>query len=271
MPKEHHTLVSSFGDGGGSDHVQKTYRASWFSLYRDAWWWGCEDPQQTSARPVRWPPHREAGVRQSRHQADEDGIAEPGRKRKSPGPADWWTWQLQYWLTALDTERSTVSSWVLTSRQQNTVTPFSWLGLLLTLQLSATTVKCVKPARRLMMMATMIGWTIVKLKAKRTSSVRQQLNAMEMEGAVIMFKISIELHGFRYTEMPGDGDAKTHSRLLQDPCDGRPIEKLECVNHVTMWMGTVPRNLVEKGKAQGQPTGGRENYNTGSRLWTQNS
>ena len=90
-------------------------------------------------------------------------------------------------------------------------------------------------------------------------------------GAVIMFKRSIELHGFRYTEMLGDGDAKTHSRLLQDPYDGRPIEKLECVNHVTMRMGTAPRNLVEKGKVQGQPTGGRGNYSTGSRLWTQNS
>ena len=89
----------------GSDHVQKIYRASWFSLYRDAWWWGCEDPQQTSARPMRWPPHREAGVRQPRHHADGDGTAEPGRKRKSPGPTDWWTWKLQYWLTALDTEQ----------------------------------------------------------------------------------------------------------------------------------------------------------------------
>ena len=91
----------------GSDHVQKIYRASWFSLYRDAWWWGCEDPQQTSARPMRWPPHREAGVRQPSHHADEDGTAEPGRKRKIPGPTDlWtWTWKLQYWLTALDTEQ----------------------------------------------------------------------------------------------------------------------------------------------------------------------
>ena len=94
---------------------------------------------------------------------------------------------------------------------------------------------------------------------------------MEMEGAEIMFRRFIELHGFPYTEMPGGGDAKTRSRLLQDPYDGRPIEKLECVNHVTMRMGTALRNLVEKGKAQGQPTGGRENYNTGSQLWTQNS
>ncbi|KAL8585901.1 hypothetical protein ACOMHN_019316 [Nucella lapillus] len=44
--------------------------------------------------------------------------------------------------------------------------------------------------------------------------------------------------------MLGDGDAKTHSRLLQ--YDGRPIEKLECVNHVTKRMGTALRNLVKK-------------------------
>ena len=76
------------------------------------------------------------------------------------------------------------------------------------------------------------------------------------------FNISVgsggQLHGFRYTEMLGDGDAKTHSRLLQeDLYDGRPIEKLECVNHVTKRMGTALRNLVEKGKAMGEPIGGR--------------
>ena len=72
--------------------------------------------------------------------------------------------------------------------------------------------------------------------------------------------------------MLGGGDAKTHTRLLQeDSYDGRSIEKLECVNHVTMQMGTALRNLVEKGKAQGEPTGGRGNYNIGSQLWTQNS
>ena len=107
-------------------------------------------------------------------------------------------------------------------------------------------------------------------QAKCQKNITRWSAASEMQGAVIMFKRPIELHGFRYTEMPGDGDAKTHSRLLQDPCDGRPIEKLECVDHVTKRMRTALRNLVEKGKAQGQPTGGRGNYNTGSQLWTQN-
>ena len=38
-------------------------------------------------------------------------------------------------------------------------------------------------------------------------------NAMEMEGAVILFQRSIQLHRFRYTSMLGDGDSKTHTKL----------------------------------------------------------
>ncbi|KAL8563508.1 hypothetical protein ACOMHN_066175 [Nucella lapillus] len=88
-------------------------------------------------------------------------------------------------------------------------------------------------------------------RQKHQSQCQKNINcsagAMEMEGALILFKRSVQLHGFRYTEMLGDGDAKTHSRLLQeDPYDGRPIEKLECVNHVTKRMGTALRNLVKK-------------------------
>ncbi|KAK7473611.1 hypothetical protein BaRGS_00035158 [Batillaria attramentaria] len=81
--------------------------------------------------------------------------------------------------------------------------------------------------------------------------------AMEMEGAVILFQRSEE-RGFRYTEMLGDGDTKPHAKLLEeDVYNGRPIEKIECVNHVTKRLGTALRTLVEKRKAQGQPIGGR--------------
>lgn len=81
--------------------------------------------------------------------------------------------------------------------------------------------------------------------------------AMEMEGAVILFSRSEE-KGFRYTQMLGDGDAKTHAKLLEeDVYDGRPIEQIECVNHVTKRLGTALRTLVEKQKAQGQPIGGK--------------
>ena len=81
---------------------------------------------------------------------------------------------------------------------------------------------------------------------------------MEMEGAVIIFRRSIQLQGFRYSQMLGDGDAKTYARVCEDdPYDGRPTEKLECVNHVTKRIGTALRNLVQNKKAQGQPIGGK--------------
>ncbi|KAL8610608.1 hypothetical protein ACOMHN_006327 [Nucella lapillus] len=87
------------------------------------------------------------------------------------------------------------------------------------------------------------------IKVSTRKNINFSAGAIEMEGALILFKRSVQLHGFRYTEMLGDGDAKTHSRLLQeDPYDGRPIEKLECVNHVTKRMGTALRNLVKKKK-----------------------
>ncbi|XP_076439059.1 uncharacterized protein LOC143277962 [Babylonia areolata] len=85
-------------------------------------------------------------------------------------------------------------------------------------------------------------------------------NAMEMEGAVKIFQRSVELHGFRYTEMLGDGDAKTYKRLLEaDPYGGYPIQKIECINHVTKRMGTALRALVQKQKSMSQPIGGRGN------------
>lgn len=82
--------------------------------------------------------------------------------------------------------------------------------------------------------------------------------AMESEGAVILFKRSVDLHGFRYTSMLGDGDAKTHSRLVaDDPYGGHQIDKLECINHVTKRKATALRNLVAKMRAQGEPIGGK--------------
>ena len=58
--------------------------------------------------------------------------------------------------------------------------------------------------------------------------------SMEVEGTCILFCRSVQRHKFRYTQTLGDGDAKTHMRLLQvDPYEGRPILKLECVNHMS--------------------------------------
>ena len=57
--------------------------------------------------------------------------------------------------------------------------------------------------------------------------------------------------------MLGDGDAKTHAKIIEnDPYSGIVMEKIEWVNHVTKWMGTVLRTLVEKRKAQKLPIGG---------------
>ena len=81
--------------------------------------------------------------------------------------------------------------------------------------------------------------------------------AMESEGASIAFGRSVQLHNFGYMNMLGDGDARTFARLLQDaPCGAdNPIEKIECVNHVTKRLETALRNLVEKKKAQKEPVG----------------
>ena len=82
--------------------------------------------------------------------------------------------------------------------------------------------------------------------------------AMETKAAVIMFSRSPELHSMRYTTMLSDGDAKAFSAVTsEDPYNGVPIEKEECVNHVTKRMGAALRTLLEKAKAQGKPLGGR--------------
>ena len=82
--------------------------------------------------------------------------------------------------------------------------------------------------------------------------------AMEVEGALILFSRSVDKHKLRYTQMLGDGDAKTHARIeAGDPFEGRPVLKLECVNHVAKRLGTGLRDLKAKLGAQGQSIGGR--------------
>ena len=57
--------------------------------------------------------------------------------------------------------------------------------------------------------------------------------------------------------MLGDGDAKSHAKLLEDdPYNGTLVTNMECVNHVTKRMGTALRTLVEKRKAQKLSIGG---------------
>ena len=82
--------------------------------------------------------------------------------------------------------------------------------------------------------------------------------AMEVEGACILFCRSVEKNKLRYTKMLGDGDAKTHARIeAVDPYEGRPILKLECVNHVAKRLGSALRDLKARRSAQNRPIGGR--------------
>ena len=82
--------------------------------------------------------------------------------------------------------------------------------------------------------------------------------AMESEGAVILFQRSLELFKFRYTSLMGDGDAKTHLRVLQaDPYDGRDIKRLQCTNHVAKSMGTALRKLVAAHKGTDESISGK--------------
>lgn len=77
-------------------------------------------------------------------------------------------------------------------------------------------------------------------KDKCQKNIHCTSGAMEMKGAVILFKRSVDLHGFRYTNMIGDGDAKTYAELTKEnPYPGKTIEKIECVNHITKRMGTA--------------------------------
>ena len=74
----------------------------------------------------------------------------------------------------------------------------------------------------------------------------QSSGAMELEGAKLMWKRSIEKYKMRYTVFIGDGDTNTYDGLCQSkPYDDIKIEKIECINHVNKRMGTDLRNLVQ--------------------------
>ncbi|KAL8568972.1 hypothetical protein ACOMHN_017143 [Nucella lapillus] len=65
-------------------------------------------------------------------------------------------------------------------------------------------------------------------RSKCQKNIHCSSGAMEMEGAMKIFERSVDLHGFRYTEMLGDGDAKTYKRVIEaDPYESYPIEKLD--------------------------------------------
>ena len=82
--------------------------------------------------------------------------------------------------------------------------------------------------------------------------------AMEAAIAEKLWKRSIETHRFRYTTLLSDGDAKTfmHLKDMNVYGDKFPIDKEECVNHVSKRLGTALRKQVTSSKAQGVTLGG---------------
>ena len=81
---------------------------------------------------------------------------------------------------------------------------------------------------------------------------------MEAAAAEMLWERSVERHGFRYTTIVSDGDAKTFKHL----CDRRvygdvELKKEECINHVAKRLGTALRKLASSGKKAGVVLGGR--------------
>lgn len=71
--------------------------------------------------------------------------------------------------------------------------------------------------------------------------------SMESEGALVLWRRSENLK-LRYTTLISDGDAKTHAHLNEeDPYNGVPIEKQDCVGHVQKRMGSRLRKKKKEG------------------------
>ncbi|CAN8029862.1 unnamed protein product [Ixodes persulcatus] len=87
---------------------------------------------------------------------------------------------------------------------------------------------------------------------------------MEVEAATVLFGRSLDKHRLRYTTMLSDGDSRAFNNLQADKVYGFvPIEKEDCVNHVSKRMGTALRNLVQKQKGEGRPSLGGKGKLTG--------
>ena len=83
--------------------------------------------------------------------------------------------------------------------------------------------------------------------------------AMEAEGAVVMWKRSIETHNIRYKWMVSDGDSKAFNSV-EDVYGECKVEKLDCVGHVQKRMGKQLLHLKARTKGKlndGKPIGGR--------------
>lgn len=87
--------------------------------------------------------------------------------------------------------------------------------------------------------------------------------SMEAAGAEIIWNRSLQKHNCRYTKLLGDGDSKTHERLvsMKPYGDSYSIEKLECVGHVQKRLGKQLLNLKTSMKGRklrdGKPLSGK--------------
>lgn len=68
---------------------------------------------------------------------------------------------------------------------------------------------------------------------------------MESAAAVAVCQRSIPKRGVRYVKFLGDGDSKAHLAVVEDNPygDDTPVEKLECIGHISKRMGTRLRKL----------------------------
>ena len=84
-------------------------------------------------------------------------------------------------------------------------------------------------------------------------------NAMEAECAVRLWSRSVEKFNLRYITMLCDGDSKSFDAVKQTEIYGKdiPIQKEDCINHVSKRMGTALRKLVDSSKNQGLQISGK--------------
>ena len=85
-------------------------------------------------------------------------------------------------------------------------------------------------------------------------------NAMEAAAAEILWKRSIDFCKFRYNTILSDGDAKTYKHLQDLKVYGSdiPIQKEECINHISKRLNKGLKNVVDDCKKKGITLGGKK-------------
>ena len=79
---------------------------------------------------------------------------------------------------------------------------------------------------------------------------RGSAGGMETEGAKRIFSRSVEKYKFRYTNLYGDGDSKSHLAVI-DTYPGIKVKKLQCVGHVQKRVGSRLSKLKKTEKGLG--------------------